>query len=131
MENNVKVYKVEVYPCGTQYWYLNGQLHREDGPAVIYADGTQYWWLNGQLHREDGPAIIYADGTQEWCLNDQLHREDGPAIVYGDGSGLWYLYGDNITEQEHRQRTITNPVKELSVAEIEELLGYKVKIVKG
>ena len=33
---------------GTQAWYVDGQLHREDGPALILADGTQKWWLNGQ-----------------------------------------------------------------------------------
>lgn len=25
----------------------------------------------GQLHREDGPAVERADGTREWYLNDQ------------------------------------------------------------
>jgi hypothetical protein len=33
-----------------------------------------------------------------------------------------------MTEQEHQQRT--NPAKELTVAEIEALLGHKVKVVK-
>ena len=37
---------------------------------VVVDDGDQYWYLNGQLHREDGPAIIYADGDQRWYLND-------------------------------------------------------------
>ena len=72
---------------------------------------------------------VFSSGEQRWYLDDKLHRKDGPAIIYGDGSCLWYLYGGNITEQEHRQRT--NPTKELTVAEIEALLGHKVKIVKG
>ena len=38
-------------------WYLNGLLHREDGPAVEYADGDKYWYLNDKRHREDGPAV--------------------------------------------------------------------------
>ena len=63
-------YKVVVTDDGDQRWYLNDQLHREDGPAIIYADGSQYWYLNDQLHREDGPAVILADGAQYWCLND-------------------------------------------------------------
>ena len=33
---------------GDKEWYLNGQLHREDGPAVEYANGDKYWYLNGQ-----------------------------------------------------------------------------------
>ena len=34
---------------GTKYWYFNGNLHREDGPAVEYAGGTKYWYLNGEF----------------------------------------------------------------------------------
>ena len=54
---------------GTKEWYVNGLLHREDGPAVINADGSQEWWIDGLCHREDGPAIVYANGRQEWWLN--------------------------------------------------------------
>ena len=71
-----------------------GQLHREDGPAVIYADGSQEWYINGDLHREGGPAIINADGSQEWYINGKRHRVDGPAIVYADGSQSWWLNGE-------------------------------------
>ena len=45
----------------TEYKNKQGELHREDGPAVIYADGKKVWYINGKLHREDGPALIYAD----------------------------------------------------------------------
>ena len=45
---------------GTKEWYLNGQLHRVDGPAIEYASGTKAWWLNGKRHRVDGPAIEWA-----------------------------------------------------------------------
>jgi hypothetical protein len=41
-------YTVKVYDNGTKYWYLNGELHREDGPATEYPDGTKYWYLNGE-----------------------------------------------------------------------------------
>jgi len=72
---------VEIWADGTQFWRLNGKLHRTDGPAVIWADGSQNWWLNGKKHRTDGPAKIWADGTQHWFLNgeevtqkDHAHR---------------------------------------------------------
>ena len=45
-----------------------------------YANGTKEWWLNGKLHREDGPAVERANGNKAWFLNDKLHREDGPAV---------------------------------------------------
>ena len=121
-------YTVKVYEDGTKSWYLNGKRHREDGPAVECADGSRYWYLNGQLHREDGPASEYADGSKSWYLNYKRHREDGPAVEYADGSKYWYLNDKLLTQEEHQ--SATNPAKELTVAEVEKLLGHRVKIVK-
>ena len=28
--------------------YHDGELHREDGPAVIFPSGSQYWYRNGK-----------------------------------------------------------------------------------
>jgi hypothetical protein len=47
-----KEYTVKVYDDGTKEWYLNGKLHREDGPAGEYADGSKWWYLNGVYHTE-------------------------------------------------------------------------------
>lgn len=57
---------------GHQYWYLNGQLHRTDGPAVIYTNGTQFWYQYNKLHRTDGPAIIYSDNDKRWWINGEF-----------------------------------------------------------
>ena len=32
---------------GSRWWYKNGKLHREDGPADIWKDGYKQWWLDG------------------------------------------------------------------------------------
>jgi hypothetical protein len=33
---------------GEAHWYdTHGNLHREDGPAVIYANGDVYWFIGG------------------------------------------------------------------------------------
>ena len=56
---------------GDQEWWVNDQLHRPDGPAVISAYGPQAWYVNGQRHRLDGPAVIWANGDQERWVNDQ------------------------------------------------------------
>ena len=37
--------------------------------VVEWADGHKHWYLNGQLHREDGPAIVMPGGYKEWWLN--------------------------------------------------------------
>ena len=54
---------------GDKHWYLNGNLHRKDGPAIERADGNKFWYLNDKLHREDGPACEWSDGTKHWYLN--------------------------------------------------------------
>jgi hypothetical protein len=61
---------------GTQFWLLDGKLHRVDGPAVIWTNGNQFWYFRGKKHREDGPAIIWADGFQDWYLNGKQYTEE-------------------------------------------------------
>jgi len=48
----------------------NGQIHREDGPAVECSDGYKSWYNNGHLHRLDGPAIEGPDGTRKFYKDD-------------------------------------------------------------
>jgi hypothetical protein len=47
--------KYEVRGCtnGDKFWLLNGNLHREDGPAVEESDGEKYWYLNGEHLTEE------------------------------------------------------------------------------
>jgi hypothetical protein len=92
--------EMEVDPNGTKYWCLNGEYHREDGPAIEYANGEKYWYLNGKYHREDGPAIEHSDGTKRWFLNGDSHREDGPAVEWPNGGKYWYLNGKQVSWKE-------------------------------
>ena len=121
-------YTVKVYPNGDKSWYLNGKLHREDGPAIEGADGDKYWWLNGKLHREDGPAIEGANGDKYWWLNGKRHREDGPAAEEAHGYKSWYLNDKKVTQEEHKRQT--SPIIEMTVAEISKALGKQVKVVE-
>ena len=125
---SIITYKVKVDSDGSKEWYLNDKLHREDGPAVELADGSRAWYLNGKFHREDGPAIEYPDGSKYWYLNDEFHREDGPAVERADGSRAWYLNGVEYTEEEFNKEMLTTV--EMTIAEIEALVGKKVKVVK-
>lgn len=59
------------YPDGTEEWYLDYQLHRDDGPAIEFADGTKCWYQNGLKHRYDGPAIVDSSGAKLWFVNDE------------------------------------------------------------
>ena len=38
----------KTYPSGHKDWYLNGELHREDGPAMEFANGINCWFLNNE-----------------------------------------------------------------------------------
>ena len=91
-------------------------------------DGRKEWWFNGRLHRLDGPAVDSANGYKEWRLNGIRHREDGPAIEWADGFKEWYLNDKEYTEEDFLKAT--RPATELTVAEIEQLLGYAIKVVK-
>ena len=48
----------------------------------------------GELHREDGPAIINPNGECWWFKNDMAHRLDGPAMMRPFNGVLrlvWYV----------------------------------------
>ena len=40
--------EMKVDSDGTKQWFLNGEPHREDGPAVDRSDGIKYWFLHGE-----------------------------------------------------------------------------------
>ena len=83
---------------GTKEWYLNGKPHREDGPAKEWSDGYKGWFINGKAHREDGPAEEYRDGTKRWAINGKNHRTDGPAIEKDNGESEWFINGERHRE---------------------------------
>jgi hypothetical protein len=68
-----KDYTVRVFECGPKFWYLNGVLHREDGPAIEYTNGGKEWWINGKEITE-----------QEFLSRKQRNPCDGK-IVEIDG----------------------------------------------
>ena len=93
-------YIVKAYEDRTE-WYLNGLLHREDGPAWECVNGDKAWHRNGKCHRENGPAVEYANGDKYWYLNNRHHREDGPAVELISGYKSWYLNGKEYTESNY------------------------------
>jgi hypothetical protein len=96
MENYNRICKSDF---SIQY-YLNDNLHRLDGPAVIQNNGTKYFLVNNKLHRTNGPAIEYENGYKEWYYEGKLHRLNGPAIdnLYNK---KFYIYGIQYLEHEY------------------------------
>ena len=93
-------YTVKVYDNRTE-WYLNGELHREDGPAIEYTSGSKFWCKNGKYHREDCPACELVSGTKYWCKNGKYHRLDGPAIEYAAGGKEWWINDIELSEESY------------------------------
>jgi hypothetical protein len=92
----------------------------------VYDNRTEWRNKDGKHHRIGGPAEIRSNGHKEWWFNGQQHREDGPAVIFKDGTKAWYIKGIQYTEAEYHKAMA--PVKELTMPELEKLLGHKVKI---
>ena len=66
---------------GDIYYYLNGRIHRTDGPAIDRANGSKEYWINGKRHRVGKPAVTIIEVNRcRYYINGELHRIDGPAI---------------------------------------------------
>jgi len=44
-------------------------LHNPYGPAIIGRKTYKEYYINGKLHRLDGPALIYPSGTEYYYIN--------------------------------------------------------------
>lgn len=59
------------------YYYKDGLLHKEDGPAMIINmnDREYKWWYqNGEFHNLNGPA--YDEEVTCWAINGVMYSED-------------------------------------------------------
>ena len=45
--------EMKINEYGDTYWYLNGELHRTDGPAYEGDNGYKAWYLNGKRYSEE------------------------------------------------------------------------------
>jgi hypothetical protein len=53
---------------------FTGIIETCDGMDSVFNVEIAYY-KNGDLHRENGPAIDYADGSKSWYLNDKFYSE--------------------------------------------------------
>jgi hypothetical protein len=47
----------------------------------IDANGYKWWYLNGQLHRTDGPAVEWPSGNKSWCINGTYYSEEDFNVI--------------------------------------------------
>ena len=79
----------------TRIWHnIDGEIHRDSGPAVIHFNGTKEWWKHGERYRDNGlPTVETPGGMKMWHNRQgQLHREGLPALI-GPGGPEWWLHG--------------------------------------
>ena len=71
------------------FYYVNGNIHREDGPAIEYINGTKVWRINNKLHRLDGPAIEWHTGDKSYYIEDKSYtKEEFDKVAYFIKNGL-------------------------------------------
>ena len=64
---------------GDIYYYKKGTrtYHNPYGPAYINKQGYKEYFIDGKIHRLDGPAVIYPDGTGRYFINcEHLSKEN-------------------------------------------------------
>jgi len=108
------------YSTGIKYRLQNGNLHREDGPAVEWKNGYKAWYINGILHRElNLPAIEWSNGDKSYLVNGVYHREDGPAIEHIDGFKSYFIHGKPLSKEEFNEKVKMIPIKRKCLNRIE------------
>lgn len=47
-------------------------VHSSTGPAIVFYDGSEGWFINGQLHRTDGPALNHKGRQYYWLYGQEF-----------------------------------------------------------
>jgi hypothetical protein len=94
------------YQDGGKEWWICGQLHRTDGPAVERINGDRVWYEKGKCHRAAQPAFQSIYGDKAWYWRGQLHRNGGPAIQLSDGKEYWYVHGVEFTDLRRKLKGV-------------------------
>lgn len=83
MNNNIKKIKRD----NVTFILENGLLHNTLGPAV-FSDDLNYkeWYINGVLHRENGPAAIFFlpqnEVLNKWYFEGKQYTEEDFLSIY-------------------------------------------------
>lgn len=86
--------------------FVNGLLHKEEGPAIESLDGkVQIWYRNGVQHRDSGPSYIVRGERKYWFKDGKPHRVDGPAKEFYHppiraGKHEYYLNGEEYSKED-------------------------------
>lgn len=133
--NSMQEQYIHIDESGNKFYFKDRKMkifHRNDGPAVEYADGGKTWYVDGKLHRLDGPAVEGtlvegADGYEAWYVDNKRHRLDGPAVEGANGYKAWYVDGKELSKKAFK--ALTKPI-ELTLKDIAAKFGVDVGKIK-
>jgi antitoxin component YwqK of YwqJK toxin-antitoxin module len=87
---------------GDVVYFLDGKVHRINGPAVICQGVLFIWAKNGKVHRDDLPAVETQDDSLQIYYEDGFkHRVNGPAVISGNTKEYWIYNRQFIDEDEY------------------------------
>ena len=69
-EDGIEYEVIHYKKYGETGWYVNSELHRENGPAIEYDNGCKAWHLRGCLIYND-----YFDNTCDFVLSDIMIKQ--------------------------------------------------------
>ena len=109
---NKETLTVERNKRGTvTYRNASGQLHNENGPAVVYHNGDKSYYINGKRHNPDGPAVVGTDGYKLYLINGKLHNPNGPAVIGKDDYKEHWINGKYLTGAGFKTWQAKQPAK--------------------
>lgn len=84
-----------------------------------------------EVYDENGKVIYVENGSGDWYKNE--YDEKGNKVYYEHSNGYWQKseYDENGIEiyfEDSQGWIKDNRIKELTIEEIEKLLGYKIKV---
>ena len=115
-------YKFEC--CATSF-----EVYDEKG-NVIYCEDSNGYWLK-RKYDEKGYVTYFENSNGYWLK--RKYDEKGYVTYFENSDGCWSKSkhnekGNVIYYENNKGKIIDKRVKELTIEEIEKLLGYKIKI---
>ena len=115
-------YKVDFYD---EYF----EVYNDKGHKIYYENSNGYW--HKSEFDENGNQIYHVDSNGHWVKKEYDKRNK--QTYYENDNGYWSKSefderGNLIYFEDSEGEFFDKRVKELTIKEIEELLGYKIKI---
>lgn len=115
--------EVVVRVNGTQRIFNHqGKYHSKDKPSY-HNEHEEYWELNGELHRDNLPAVFVSKhkprtlsreeidlplvDSYEYHVHGKLHRTDGPALISKSGK-RFFLHGQEFKSFRQLKKHLKN-----------------------